>query len=244
MLAEAEEEALRMVGLDERGRAVLVVAGESWHPGIVGIVAGRLKERFRRPAFAIATGEALPVGSGRSIAGVDLGAAVRAAVGGGLALKGGGHAMAAGVTLPAHGIPAFRDFLEAQLGDKVAAARGDDPLFIDAALSAESLTVALVEEIARAGPFGQGNPEPLLALPAHRLLELIELRGGHLKAVLASPSGGRVEAMAFRAAGRPLGEALAKARGATLHLAVHAARDNWGGRPRVGLRLVDIAPIS
>lgn len=243
MLVEAEAEALALVGMNEDQRAVLVVSGENWHPGIVGIVAGRLKERFRRPAFAIAAGEAI-TGSGRSISGVDLGAAVRAAVEAGLAIKGGGHAMAAGITLPQGGIEAFADFLESRLAAAVEAARARDSLAIDAALTAESLTPDFVSDLMRAGPFGQGNPEPVLALPAHRLIEVIELRGGHIKAVLLSPSGARIEGMAFRAAGKPLGEALQAARGKNIHLAANASLDHWGGRVKVSLRIVDVALVN
>jgi single-stranded-DNA-specific exonuclease len=177
MLAEAEDEAIRLAGLEGEGRAVLVVAGERWHPGIVGIVAGRLKERFQRPAFAFAPGDpGLLTGSGRSISGVDLGAAVRLAVESGLARKGGGHAMAAGVTLDETGLAAFSAFLEERLAAAVAISREADFLRLDAALTAESLTPDFVTEIQRAGPFGQGNPEPLFALPAHTLLDLRELR--------------------------------------------------------------------
>lgn len=242
MLAEAEAEALAQLGMDEQAGAAIVVAGERWHPGIVGIVAGRLKERFGRPAFAIALGEGTATGSGRSIAGVDLGKAVREAVEAGLIAKGGGHAMAAGITLAPERIGDFAAFLETALANAVQASRASDALLFDAALTAESLTPDFVAELARAGPFGQGNPEPLIALPAHRLVDLRELRGGHMRAVLVNAGGGRIEAMAFRAAGRPLGDALAAARGAgPIHVAAHAARDNWGGRPRVALRIVDIA---
>jgi len=242
MLAEAEEEALRLVGMEEQDRSVLVVAGERWHPGIVGIVAGRLKERFQRPAFAIATGEdGQGIGSGRSLAGVDLGAAVRAAVEAGVITKGGGHAMAAGITIKRDRIADFATFLETRLTADVVAARAADALLVDSALTAESLTPEFVADLSRAGPFGQGNPEPVLVLPAHRLLDIRELRGSHLKLTLVSGSGARAEAMAFRAAGRPLGEALQKARGQAIHIAVSAGRDNWGGRPRVSLRVMDIA---
>ncbi|MCA0404658.1 MAG: single-stranded-DNA-specific exonuclease RecJ [Proteobacteria bacterium] len=241
MLAEAEEDALRLAGLSEEGRSVLVVAGEHWHPGIVGIIAGRLKERFGRPAFAIAgAGEAV-TGSGRSIAGVDLGAAVRAAVEAGILTKGGGHAMAAGVTLAQAAIPGFADFLEARLAAPVAAARASAALAIDAVLTAESLTPAFVQELARAAPFGQGNPEPVIVLPAHRIVDLRELNGGHLKLTLASGGGARIEAMAFRAAGKPLGDALSRARGGALHFAGTASLDSWGGRTKVSFKLVDVA---
>lgn len=241
MLAEAEEEALRLAGLSEEGRSVLVVSGESWHPGIVGIIAGRLKERFGRPAFAIAGAGAAVTGSGRSIAGVDLGAAVRAAVEGGILTKGGGHAMAAGVTLGQEAIPTFADFLETRLAAPVAAARASAALAVDAVLTAESLTPAFVAELARAAPFGQGNPEPLIVLPAHRIVDLRELNGGHIKLTLASGGGARIEAMAFRAAGKPLGDALARARGTVLHFAGTASIDTWGGRTKVSFKLQDVA---
>jgi single-stranded-DNA-specific exonuclease len=249
MLAEAETEALALVGMDEAQSPVLVVAGAGWHPGIVGIVAGRLKERFGRPAFAIAIGEGpgeAATGSGRSIPGVDLGRAVRQAVEAGILVKGGGHAMAAGVTLAPDRVADFGAFLDRALAQDIAAARACDALLIDAALTAESLTPEFVADLARAGPFGQGNPEPLIALPAHRILDLREVRGGHLRVALGTEGGGRIEAMAFRAAGRPLGDALfaarAAGRGETIHVAAHAGRDNWGGRARVTLRIVDIAP--
>ncbi len=249
MLAEAEEEALALAGLDDAGRAVLVVAGERWHPGIVGIVAGRIKERFQRPAFAIARGESksgedgFATGSGRSIAGVDLGAAVRAAVDAGILIKGGGHAMAAGVTLLAERIDDFAAFLEHRLSHAIAASREADALMIDAALTAESLTPDFVADLARAGPFGQGNPEPVIVLPAHKLMDVRELKGAHLKLTFLSPGGARIEAMAFRAVGRPLGEALVRARGTSIHVAATAGRDSWGGRPRVSLRVLDIAAV-
>lgn len=244
MLMEAEAQALQQLGMQEEDRDILVVAGEGWHPGIVGIIAGRLKERFRRPAFAIAAYEGALTGSGRSISGVDLGAGVRAAVEAGIAVKGGGHLMAAGVTLPPGGVETFADFLETQLGEAARAARAEDSLAIDAALSAESLTPDFMLEIAKAGPFGQGNPEPVFALPAHRLADVMELKGGHIKSVLLSAGGVRLEAMAFRAAGKPLGDALLAARGATVHLAGTASLDHWGGRTKVSFRVMDLAKIS
>ncbi|MBN8535360.1 MAG: single-stranded-DNA-specific exonuclease RecJ [Rhizobiales bacterium] len=244
MLMEAEAQALQQLGMQEQDRDILVVAGEGWHPGIVGIIAGRLKERFRRPAFAIAANEGALTGSGRSMAGVDLGAGVRAAVEAGLAIKGGGHLMAAGVTLPPGGVAAFAEFLETTLGEAARLARADDTLLIDAALSAESLTPDFVTTMAKAGPFGQGNPEPVFALPAHRLADVMELKGGHIKAVLLSSGGARLEAMAFRAGGKPLGEALLAARGETVHLAGTASLDHWGGRTKVSFRVMDIARVS
>jgi single-stranded-DNA-specific exonuclease len=245
MLLQAEEQALRALGIEEEvDRAVIVASGEGWHPGVVGIIAGRLKERFNRPAFAIAINADAVTGSGRSIEGADLGAAVRAAVEAGLAIKGGGHAMAAGVTLPVGGITAFERFLDDRLATSVVVARASGGFAIDAALTAESLTPDFVAELQRAGPFGQGNPEPVIALPAHRLAEVIELRGGHIKAILLSAGGARIEAMAFRAGGRPLGDALKKLKGQMIHAAGTLAIDQWGGRSKVTFRLMDIASAA
>ena len=168
-VAQADAEAMAALGLEEKG-AVVVTAGQGWHPGVVGLVAARLKERYGRPAFAIAlepggTG----TGSGRSIAGVDLGQAVRRAVRDGLLLKGGGHAMAAGITLRKDALAAFRAYLEETLAPAVEAARRERALLIDGAVSAGGVNLALCEMLARAGPYGAGNPEPMLALPAHTL---------------------------------------------------------------------------
>ena len=145
------------------------------------------------------------------------------------------------MTVPEGGIAAFAARLEADLAAEVAAARAADALAIDAGMTAESLGVAMVRDLARAGPFGQGNPEPVLVLPAHRVQEVIALKGGHLKAILTTSHGARAEVMAFRAEGRPLGDALMAARGRDIHAAVQASVDEWGGRERVSLRLIDLA---
>jgi single-stranded-DNA-specific exonuclease len=240
-LAQAEAEALAALGLEEKG-AVVVTAGEGWHPGVVGLVAARLKERYGRPAFAIAiepggTG----TGSGRSITGVDLGRAVRRAVQEGLLLKGGGHAMAAGVTLKRDALGAFRAFLENTLAVSVEAARRENVLLIDGAVTAGGFNPALVELLSRAGPYGAGNPEPLLALPAHTLVYADAVGENHIRARLRSGDGKFVNAIAFRAAGQSLGKALLENRGRALHAAGQIAVDRWQGEERVQLRLTDLA---
>ena len=240
-LAQAEAEALAALGLEEKG-AVVVTASEGWHPGVVGLVAARLKERYGRPAFAIAlepggTG----TGSGRSIAGVDLGRAVRQAVRDGLLLKGGGHAMAAGVTLKKDALGAFRAFLEDTLATPVETARRDSALLIDGAVSAGGFNLSLAELLARAGPYGAGNPEPLLALPAHTLAYADPVGENHIRARFRSGDGKFVNAIAFRAAGQPLGKALLENRGRNLHAAGHIAIDRWQGEERVQFRLSDLA---
>jgi len=242
--AEAVDAAELMVTARLGGDAlpVIVEASADWHPGIVGLVAARLKERYRCPTFAIAMdGEGGAVGSGRSIVGVDLGAVVRLALERGLITKGGGHAMAAGVSLPADGVDAFRAFVSVAVADGVAMARAVEALDIDAALTADGATPDLVEAIGRVGPFGSAQPEPLFAFPAHRLLYLDTVGRNHLRLTLASSAGTRVKAMAFRAAGQPLGDFLVANRGASLHLAGHVDLDWWQGEPRVNIRVVDAA---
>ncbi|MBI2715744.1 MAG: single-stranded-DNA-specific exonuclease RecJ [Rhizobiales bacterium] len=240
-VAQAEAEAMAALGLEEKG-AVVVTAAEGWHPGVVGLVAARLKERYGRPAFAIALEPGgIGTGSGRSIAGVDLGRAVRQAVHDGLLLKGGGHAMAAGVTLRKDALAAFRAFLEDALAPAVEVARRDSALRIDGAISAGGVDLALVDLLARAGPFGSGNPEPLLALPAHTLAYADPVGENHIRARLRSGNGKFVNAIAFRVAGTPLGRALLDNRGRQMHAAGFLAVDRWQGEERVQMRLIDVA---
>ncbi|HVI29248.1 single-stranded-DNA-specific exonuclease RecJ [Hansschlegelia sp.] len=241
-LAEAEAEALSALGLDGEGAAVAVVSGEGWHPGVVGLVAARLKERHRRPAFAVAfAADGIGTGSGRSIVGVDLGAAVRAAVGEGLLIKGGGHAMAAGVTVRRDRLGALRAFLEERLAAAVTAARGERALKVDAALTAAAATPDLVRELDRAGPYGAGSPEPLLALPGHTVASAEVVGQGHIRLRLRAGDGAAVGAMAFRAAETDLGRALLASRGGRIHAAGSLTIDRWGGSERVCLRIVDAA---
>jgi single-stranded-DNA-specific exonuclease len=240
-VAQAEAEAMAALGLEEKG-AVVVTAAEGWHPGVVGLVAARLKERYGRPAFAIALDPGgIGTGSGRSIAGVDLGRAVRRAVHEGLLLKGGGHAMAAGVTLRKGALGAFRAFLEDALAGAVEVARRESALMIDGAISAGGADLALVELLSRAGPYGAGNPEPLLALPAHTLSYADPVGENHIRARFRSGEGKFVNAIAFRAAGTPLGRALLESRGSPMHAAGYLAVNRWQGEERVQMRLVDVA---
>lgn len=223
--------------------AVLLASSPDWHPGIVGLVAARLKERFRRPAFALAlNGEGGATGSGRSLAGVDLGRAVRAAVEAGLALKGGGHAMAAGITLAAGQADGFHAFLARRLATEVAAAREGESLLIDAALSAGGANPRLLAEIEKAGPFGAGCPEPAFVFPSHRLVDVMEIgSGGHIRIRLRSGDGATIGGIAFRAAQEPLGRALLAARGETVHLAANLTLNRWGGNETAELRILDLA---
>src|SRR3954447_26689393 len=243
-LAQAEAEAMAALGLEEKG-AVVVTAAEGWPPGVVGLVAARLKERYGRPAFAIALEPGgIGTGSGRSIAGVDLGQTVRRAVTDGLLMKGGGHAMAAGVTLKKGALAEFRAYLEQTLGEAVTAARRDDTLRIDAALSAAGATTETMAMIARAGPFGAGNAEPIVAFPHHTLVYADPVGQNHIRVRLKGGDGSFVNAIAFRAGGQKLGNALLESRGRAVHAAGCLSLDRWQGEERVQLRILDMAPAD
>ncbi len=240
-LAQAEAEAMAALGLEEKG-AVVVTAGQGWHPGVVGLVAARLKEHYGRPAFAIALEPGgIGTGSGRSITGVDIGAAVRHAVTTGLLIKGGGHAMAAGVTITPDKLAAFRAYLEETLHDAVEQARHEDCLDIDGAVSAAGANVAMLNDIGRAGPFGAGHPEPVFALPSHTIAYAEEVGQAHVRARLRAGDGTMLNTIAFRAAGKPLGQALIANRGRTVHAAGTLSIDRYQGDERVQFRLMDLA---
>ena len=239
--AQAEAEALAALGLEDKG-AVIVTAAEGWHPGVVGLVASRLKEKFGRPAFAIAIEPGgIGTGSGRSISGVDLGKAVRQAVSDGLLMKGGGHAMAAGITLRKEQLAEFRAYIEAVLADDVARSRNIHELLVDGAVSARAVTPELATTLNRAGPYGAGNPEPVIALPSHHLVYADEVGQAHLRVRLKSGDGAIVNGIAFRAIGQKLGNALKDNRGQLLHVAGSLSVDRWQGAERVQLRVIDVA---
>jgi single-stranded-DNA-specific exonuclease len=209
--------------------------------GIVGLVAARLRERFCRPAFAFAVRpDGSATGSGRSVPGVDLGRLVRASVEAGIAAKGGGHAMAAGATILAEDLDRFRESLEAGLGSAPSVECGD-ALEIDGALSAGGLTPDFVRALERAGPFGQGQPEPVFAFGSHRVVEAREVGSCHVRVVLKAGDGRTLKGMAFRAADRPLGRMLLESCGETVHVAGTLSIDCWGGGERVALRILDAA---
>jgi single-stranded-DNA-specific exonuclease len=240
-LAQADAEAFAALGQNENA-AVVVTAAPGWHPGVVGLIAARLKERYGRPAFAIALGAGgIGTGSGRSIPGADLGQAVRRGVTEGLLVKGGGHAMAAGVTLKHDRLAPFRAFIEDALRDVVAAARRDHTLKIDGALSAKGATVELVNLVNRAGPFGSGNPEPVFAFPSHNVVFADVVGDAHVRLRLRAGDGSFVNAVAFRCAREPLGQALLARRGQPVHAAGCLSIDRYQGDERVQFRLIDMA---
>ena len=240
IVAQAEAEAEAALGRAGEG-AVILSSGQGWHPGVVGLVAARLKEKFGRPAFAIAfTGES-GAGSARSIPGVDVGRAVRAAVELGILVKGGGHAMAAGLTVAREKLGELRAHLEEVLAVSVEEARAVDETVIDGALSAAGATPDLVELIEKAGPFGAGNQQPIFAFPAHRIVYAEPGNSDQVRVRLRGSDGTVLSGVAFRAANTPLGQALIAARGQQAHVAGMLELDSWQGRTQVNLRICDVA---
>lgn len=224
-------------------RSVIVVAGAGWHPGVIGIVAGRLKEKFGRPAIVIAIDDAgVGKGSGRSVSGVDLGAAVLAAKDRGLLAAGGGHAMAAGLTVAADGVAALADFLEAKLAAGVAASAEGRALLLDAVVAPGGVTPALVDALDLGGPYGMGWPAPRVVAGPVRVVKADIVGNGHVRAVVSGDDGGHIKAMAFRAADGALGQALLGAGShRRLWVAGRARIDDWGSRPAAELHLDDAA---
>ncbi|KQT33038.1 single-stranded-DNA-specific exonuclease RecJ [Sphingomonas sp. Leaf412] len=224
-------------------RSVVVVAGAGWHPGVIGIVAGRLKEKLGRPAIVIALDDdGVGKGSGRSITGVDLGQAVLAAKEAGLLVAGGGHAMAAGLTVAAGGVAAFAAFLEERLADAIARAREDRALLVDSVLAPGGVTPDLVAALEAGGPYGMGWPSPRVAIGPVRTIKVDVVGNGHVRAIVAGDDGRSLKAMAFRAADTPLGEALlAAGPSRRLWLAGRAKLDEWGSRPAAELHVDDAA---
>ena len=231
------------MAVSQANRAVIVVAGEGWHPGVIGIVAGRLKEKYGRPAIVIALDDAgIGKGSGRSVSGVDLGNAVLAAKDHGLLVAGGGHAMAAGLTIHADQIGGFGDFLEERLAAGVARASGDRALLVDALLAPGGVTPALVAALEQGGPYGMGWPAPRVAAGPVRVIKADIVGNGHVRAVVAGDDGKSIKTVAFRQADSPLGLALL---GAPPHrrlwIAGRAKIDDWSGRGTAEMHLDDAA---
>ena len=238
--AQVTEDALSKIARDRLDeRAVIVVAGENWHPGVVGIVAGRLKEKFDRPTIVIGVENGIGKGSGRSIDGVDLGAAISAARKDGILSTGGGHAMAAGLTVDAENIHALAAALEARLKEAVDTARANRIFLVDAVVAASSVSGALASQIERAGPFGPGNPEPRFALLDMRVGSAKVVGKGHVAATLVSSVGETVRAIAFRAEGEAIGSMLNS--GERLHVAGKIRADDWRGCDAAQLQIEDVA---
>jgi single-stranded-DNA-specific exonuclease len=242
--AQVQEEAVQAIeraNLDPDA-PVLVIAGEGWHPGVIGIVAGRLRERFRKPVMVIGLDPvtAIGKGSGRSQPGVNLGRAVQAAYEAGLLMTGGGHAMAAGLTMRGEAVPDLREFLCRTLAEEGASSAAVDAIEIDALVTPAGVSRALFEDFQQLQPFGLGNPEPTFALADVRIEQGMPMRGGHFRCQLADVHGGRLKAVAWRVEDTALGRRLA-AGGGALHVVGKLKADDWNGRQGVQLEIEDAA---
>ncbi len=237
------DEAVNLIEADPALAAgpVLVVSAANWPPGVIGIVAGRLRERYRKPAVVIGIDPASGIGkgSGRSQAGVNLGAAVQAAFEAGLLLSGGGHAMAAGLSVRPERIPDLTSFFARELGETQARAAEADALELDALITPRAADRGLLDAFDRLAPFGPGNPEPMFAAADVRIERPLAMRGGHVRVTLTDAAGGRLKAVAWRAEDTPLGQALLA--GGVLHVAGRLRRDDWQGRASVELEIEDAA---
>ncbi|MBJ3776540.1 single-stranded-DNA-specific exonuclease RecJ [Acuticoccus mangrovi] len=224
--------------------APLIVVAGTWHKGVVGLVAARLKERYRRPAIAIALEADAGTGSARSIRGVDIGAAIREAAADGLLIKGGGHAMAAGLTVAPERIARLVDRLTDRLAGEIAAARAADSLKIDAIASPGAIDETLARALSALGPWGAGRPKPVLALEGVTVDSAVPVgaAGDSLRLRLGALGGASVEAMAFRANG-PIGERLRR-RGTAVHVAVEVSHGSFRGVPRAEVCVVDVADAA
>jgi len=237
---DVQEAALAMIERERlHDRPVIVAAGEGWHPGVIGIVAGRIKDRYDRPTVVIGIDRETGKGSARSLTGVDIGAAFRAAKNNGMLIAGGGHAMAAGLTISVAAISRFADFLETMCKEDVERALMNRVREIDSVIAPSAVSGAFASMIESAGPFGPGNPEPVFALSSMRVARNRIVGEGHLSCDLVSQTGESVRAIAFRAIGEPLGALLLT--GERLHIAGRIKADNWRGNGAAQFHIVDAA---
>ena len=242
--AAVQEAALARAAEIDDGGPIAVIDGAAWHPGVVGIVASRLRDHLGKPAFVIGVEDGIGKGSGRSTPGFDIGAAVIAAGQADLLINGGGHPMAAGLTVAEDRIPALRDFLAKRAAGAGVADAPDRPLNIDGALAVGGATPDLIALLERAGPYGSGNSEPRFAIASARLVVADIVGANHLRCILAGDDGTRLKGIAFRAGDGPLGQFLQQQRGKRVHVAGRLRADNWKGRTGVEIRIEDAAPAG
>ena len=243
---EVMEAAVRIIEREsnQAEAPMILVAADGWHPGVIGIVAGRLRERYRKPVVVVGIDRGANVGkgSGRSQPGVNLGRAVQAAYEAGLLLAGGGHAMAAGLSVRPDTIPELRAFLCEQMAEEARTAAEADALDIDALVTTSAADRALYNDFQRLAPFGPGNVEPLFALSDVRVERAMALRGGHVRVTLTDRTGGKLKAVAWRSEDTEIGRRLLS-EGGGLHVAGRLKPDDWQGRQAVELEIEDVADL-
>lgn len=244
VLAEAFAQVEAEVGPDGSPDTVVIACGEGWHAGVIGIVASRLKDKYRLPALVIALDNGEGKGSARSISGVDLGAAVIEAQHKGLLLKGGGHAMAAGLTVAEDKVEALGAFLRDHMRADVAKAFENRALKLDSVIALSGATTDLIDDIERVGPFGAGNPSPHFAIPDVDLLKADRVGENHLRCIFKSKDGNSIKAMAFRQADEPIGTLLRTGIGRRFHIAGKLKKDTWAGANKVEITLEDVALVG
>jgi single-stranded-DNA-specific exonuclease len=224
--------------------AMVLVASDGWHPGVIGIVASRLREHYERPACVVALDGDIGKGSGRSANGFDLGAAIIAARQAGLLINGGGHSQAAGFTVARDRLPELESFLNERVSAHIAAGRFVPRMSVDGALALRSVSADLVELLERVGPYGSGNPEPRFVFPNVSVARADIVGEKHVRCFLSDQQGGRLGAIAFRAVGTRLGDALLARGGAAIHLAGTLRVDRWRGEARIQFSIEDAAPAQ
>ncbi|HER26247.1 MAG TPA: hypothetical protein ENI69_03980 [Rhodospirillales bacterium] len=244
--ASVLDQAMAQAEAEQPGsRPAVIVVGEDWHPGVVGIVASRLKDKFHRPSLVISLSGNTGTGSGRSINGVDLGAAVIAARQSGLLLKGGGHAMAAGLTVQREKISDLKAFINDRLSGQMAALPPVRALHIDGGLKVAGASLSLAQVLESVGPYGAGNSEPRFAFASARIAfaDAIGKDQSHLRLTITDESGKRLKAIAFGAVETDLGQALLHHGGAPFHIAGKLRINTWQGRSTPQLLIDDAAPV-
>ncbi|MGB0748379.1 MAG: single-stranded-DNA-specific exonuclease RecJ [Magnetospiraceae bacterium] len=235
------DDALARLANEADPHAIVTVAGEGWHPGVIGIVANRIVDRYNLPACVMAINGDEVVGSGRSIPGVDLGAAILAARQAGLLTRGGGHVMAAGFSLPKAGIPAFTEFLEDRIGKHLADSPIAPQLTLDGAVSVKGASRELIEALQQLSPFGPGNAEPKFAIPSVQIKRPSVVGDGHVRGFLTDDGGGSLPMIAFRAMESDIGPALLSAKKSPLHVAGRLRINHWQGRETLQMQVDDVA---
>ncbi|MGM0561044.1 MAG: single-stranded-DNA-specific exonuclease RecJ [Pseudomonadota bacterium] len=243
--ASVLEQAIQEVEGQDGPRDLVIAVGENWHPGVIGIVASRLKERFDRPSIVISLDEeGVGKGSGRSVPGVDLGSVVLAARQKGLLINGGGHAMAAGLTVARDQLSALQEFMSERVSQVLSGLAYQPTLRLDGILQYQAGHYAFYQSLEQLAPFGTGNPEPRFAVPNVQILRADVVGSDHLRVFARTETGERLKGIAFRSVGRPLGDLLQAAKDFPVHLAGKLRRDSWAGPEALQLHIEDAARIT